>query len=66
VGDPVYGRPRYEKVRDPDLRKTLAAFPRQALHAERIAFLHPVTRVTVDVAAPWPADLRALVDALPR
>ncbi len=65
VGDPVYGRPRYEKVRDPDLRKALAAFPRQALHAERIAFLHPVTREGVDVTAPWPPDLVALVDALP-
>jgi len=65
VGDPVYGRPRYEKVRDADLKKALAAFPRQALHAERIAFLHPVTRETVDVTAPWPPDLRALVDALP-
>src|SRR5262245_59117043 len=41
VGDPVYGRPRYEKVRDSILKKTLADFPRQALHAERIAFRHP-------------------------
>ena len=65
VGDPVYGRPRYEKVRDAELKRTLAAFPRQALHAERIAFLHPVTRVAVDVTAPWPADLRDLVAALP-
>ena len=65
VGDPVYGRPRYEKVREPEARKRLAAFPRQALHAERIAFLHPVTRETIDLTAPWPADLRALLDGLP-
>ena len=65
VGDPVYGRPRYEKVRDAELKRRLAEFPRQALHAERIAFRHPVTGETVDVEAPWPADLRELVESLP-
>jgi 23S rRNA pseudouridine1911/1915/1917 synthase len=65
VGDPVYGRPRYEKVRDAALKKALSEFPRQALHAERIAFLHPVTREEIDVTAPWPEDLAALVGLLP-
>ena len=65
VGDPVYGRPRYEKVRDAALKKALSEFPRQALHAERIAFLHPVTREEIDVTAPWPEDLSALVGRLP-
>ena len=65
VGDPVYGRPRYEKVRDPELRKALSSFPRQALHAERIAFLHPVTGESIDVTAPWPDDLTRLIGALP-
>ncbi len=65
VGDPVYGRPRYADVRDAEMKKRLVGFPRQALHAERIAFLHPVTREMVDVTAPWPEDLRALVEALP-
>jgi 23S rRNA pseudouridine1911/1915/1917 synthase len=65
VGDPVYGRPRYEKVRDPDLKRRLGEFPRQALHAERIAFLHPTTREEIDVTAPWPADLSSLVESLP-
>jgi 23S rRNA pseudouridine1911/1915/1917 synthase len=41
VGDPVYGRPRYERAKDDDLKRALEAFPRQALHAERIAFRHP-------------------------
>lgn len=65
VGDPVYGRPRYEKVRDPELKATLQSFPRQALHAERLAFRHPETGALVDVTAPWPADLAALIGALP-
>ena len=65
VGDPVYGRPRYEKIRDPELKATLASFPRQALHAERLAFRHPETGALVDVTAPWPADLASLIAALP-
>jgi len=65
VGDPTYGRPKYTEIRDSDLRERLLAFPRQALHAERIVFLHPVTRETIDVAAPWPEDLVEIVSALP-
>ena len=65
VGDPEYGRPKYPHVRDSELKKRLLEFPRQALHAERIAFLHPVTREAVDVTAPWPADLVELLSALP-
>lgn len=61
VGDPVYGRPKYEKVRDAALKKRLLEFPRQALHAERIAFRHPATGAEIDVTAPWPEDLRELV-----
>jgi 23S rRNA pseudouridine1911/1915/1917 synthase len=61
VGDPVYGRPRYEKVRDSILKKTLTDFPRQALHAERIAFRHPASNESIEIAAPLPKDLAELV-----
>jgi 23S rRNA pseudouridine1911/1915/1917 synthase len=53
VGDPVYGRPGS----DPP-------FPRQALHAWRVAFTHPVTGEHLEVGAPLPDDLRALFEAL--
>jgi 23S rRNA pseudouridine1911/1915/1917 synthase len=53
VGDPVYGR----KGPGP-------AFPRQALHAWRVAFTHPVTGEHVVIAAPVPDDLRALIAQL--
>ena len=52
VGDPVYGRS------DPAL-----AFPRQALHAWRVAFDHPATGRRVEVEAPLPADIQALLSA---
>jgi 23S rRNA pseudouridine1911/1915/1917 synthase len=64
VGDPVYGHPRYNKVRDAALRKALEDFPRQALHAERIAFHHPASNDALEIAAPWPEDLRKLVGSL--
>lgn len=51
VGDPVYG-PR------PALAEALG-LGRPGLHAGRLAFTHPVTGATVDVAEPLPDDLRA-------
>ena len=64
VGDPVYGRPRYDRVRDPLLKKRLSEFPRQALHAERIAFRHPVSNETMEIVAPVPADMKDLITAV--
>lgn len=61
VGDPVYGHPGYEKVKDARLRKLLASFPRQALHAESIAFHHPATNEWVKFTAPMPEDIANLL-----
>jgi 23S rRNA pseudouridine1911/1915/1917 synthase len=54
VGDPVYGKKRSA---DP----LLAAFPRQALHAERLELMHPQHLETMAWQAPPPADMRALI-----
>ena len=59
VGDPVY-RDRRRSRADP----RLAAFPRQALHAARLSFVHPVSAKPVSFEAPMPEDLRALLDGL--
>jgi hypothetical protein len=40
-----------------------ATFPRQALHAWRLACAHPVTGAPLTITAPLPADVQALVDA---
>ena len=61
VGDPVYGEPRWTRVVDPLLSATLRAFPRQALHAWRVGFTHPVTRVRVTIEAPVPRDIADLL-----
>ncbi|HZF17341.1 MAG TPA: 23S rRNA pseudouridine(1911/1915/1917) synthase RluD [Steroidobacteraceae bacterium] len=65
VGDPVYGgRLRVPRGATPPLVKSLAAFKRQALHAERLALEHPVTGESLEWTVPMPADLAALVKAL--
>ena len=64
VGDPVYGRPRYDKVRGADVRRALQEFPRQALHAERLGLRHPATNEEMEIVAPIPADLSALIALL--
>jgi 23S rRNA pseudouridine1911/1915/1917 synthase len=61
VGDPVYGLPRWKEIADPPLAEALRCFPRQALHAWRVAFAHPVTRQRLLVEAPVPEDLAGLL-----
>jgi 23S rRNA pseudouridine1911/1915/1917 synthase len=63
VGDPAYpeqGQP-WLHIEDAGLRRRLRAFPRQALHAWRVAFDHPVSGARVAIEAPIPADLRDLL-----
>jgi 23S rRNA pseudouridine1911/1915/1917 synthase len=64
VGDPVYGRPRYPRLRDATLKKVLTEFPRQALHAERVAFHHPVSQELIEIVAPLPPDLAGLLEQI--
>jgi 23S rRNA pseudouridine1911/1915/1917 synthase len=65
VGDPLYGGSlRLPKGATPQLVSTLRAFRRQALHAEKISFAHPVGGATVTVQAARPRDLDALLSVL--
>jgi 23S rRNA pseudouridine1911/1915/1917 synthase len=57
VGDATYGR---AKTNDP----LLDSFPRQALHARRLALVHPATGAEVAWESPLPADFSALLDTL--
>ncbi|PWK88614.1 23S rRNA pseudouridine(1911/1915/1917) synthase RluD [Fulvimonas soli] len=65
VGDPLYGGGlRLPKGASPALVAALRGFRRQALHAERLAFDHPVTGEALSFAAPRPADMGQLILAL--
>jgi 23S rRNA pseudouridine1911/1915/1917 synthase len=61
VGDPVYGEPRWSRIADAKLSEALQTFPRQALHAWKLAFVHPVTLERTIVEAPVPEDMRGLI-----
>jgi 23S rRNA pseudouridine1911/1915/1917 synthase len=63
VGDPVYGEPRWNRIDDPLLAASLRAFPRQALHAAHLSFVHPITGATTTVDAPLPSDFASLLEA---
>jgi 23S rRNA pseudouridine1911/1915/1917 synthase len=63
VGDPLYGEPRHRGIADPALAALCRDFPRQALHAWRLALRHPVTGRDLTLWAPLPADLCRLLHA---
>ncbi len=63
VGDPVYGEPRWSAITDPALAAAVQAFPRQALHAWRGVFTHPITRARLALEAPIPRDFEELLAA---
>jgi len=65
VGDRVYGgRLALPRGASEALRQALKDFPRQALHAARLEFAHPVTGKPVACEAPLPADMRELLRVL--
>ena len=65
VGDPVYGgRRRLPAGCSPALSAALSAFPRQALHAARLALAHPMTGRALEWEAPVPEDMARLIAAL--
>ena len=61
VGDPAYGDAGWSKVADVELAAALRAFPRQALHAWRVSFIHPETRGLAVIEAPLPRDFEDLL-----
>ena len=63
VGDPLYGEPRWKGMGDPEVAAACRDFPRQALHAWRVAFVHPVTGERLEIVAPVPDDLAGLLAA---
>jgi 23S rRNA pseudouridine1911/1915/1917 synthase len=65
VGDATYGRRlAIPKGATPRLDAALRGFRRQALHAARLAFEHPMTGGSCEFSAPVPDDMRELLDAL--
>ena len=67
IGDPTYGdrRSTGRLQRLPlSARTRLAAFPRQALHATELGFVHPATGEPIMLASPLPGDISELISFL--
>jgi len=66
VGDPLYGGSEKRAKAIPNIgeRKAALAMPRQALHAEQLAFIHPESGAALRFEAPIPPDLQTLLDSL--
>ena len=65
VGDPLYGGGlKLPRGATPGLIAALRGFRRQALHAERLSFEHPVSGELLSFNAERPADQLALIEAL--
>lgn len=60
IGDPVYGRGRHGK----NVPRAAQEFPRQALHAATLGFVHPITGKALSFESPLPEDMRQLIAAL--
>lgn len=70
LGDPLYGKQRaFLTTKDPAelaVREALASFKRQALHAARLGFIHPITKEEMVFDSALPADMAALQSAFER
>lgn len=71
LGDTTYGLPVQEQRAllnrggyDEEVRDQILTFPRQALHAGEIHFIHPVTDEEMSFEAPMPSDLAELLKLL--
>ena len=67
LGDQTYGgRLAMPAGATSEVQETLRRFKRQALHAEKLSFAHPISGEPVSVQADPPADFLELLDVLKR
>lgn len=65
VGDRVYGGRRQLRAGlTEQQRQAITNFPRQALHAYALGFVHPVTGEDIEVTTPIPEDMKKLIAVL--
>ena len=66
LGDQTYGARRRLPARafPPEACTAADSFPRQALHAATLGFVHPVTQLWLEFSSPLPHDMARLVEKL--
>ncbi|WP_050793195.1 23S rRNA pseudouridine(1911/1915/1917) synthase RluD [Buchnera aphidicola] len=62
VGDPCYGGSniQLDYIKNKNMN-TIYKFPRQALHASRLSFYHPITKNLMSWTIPLPQDMQELI-----
>ena len=65
LGDSVYGgRKKFAAGTTEAVKKEILKFPRQALHAEKLEFIHPQSGKKINYSAKTPKDLMQLIELL--
>lgn len=64
IGDPLYSPRKAGRAGGKGLIAALTAFPRQALHAGQISFIHPVSGKTLKFKTSLPSDIKVLLRVL--
>lgn len=64
IGDPLYGGARRGKTLPEAARTRLAMFPRQALHAMTLGFIHPTSQEPLEFSSELPSDIKGLLEIL--
>ena len=68
IGDPLYGKPLSpKKILDKIHKEKIASarlFQRQALHATKLSFLHPINNKYLEFISPLPSDINDLINIL--
>ncbi len=64
LGDNVYGNAsrKLQNISDQMLRSQLKSLKRQALHACRLGFAHPVRHTLLEFSSPLPGDMRKVLE----
>ena len=65
IGDPVYGsRNKFSTGTGEQLKKIIASFGRQALHAAELELIHPTTKEMINFKVDLPVDMQYLIEKL--
>lgn len=66
VGDQVYEKNKKSNIRfsSPELKQKVLSFPRQALHATTLGFIHPSSKEKISFSSEFPTDFADLLTAL--
>lgn len=68
VGDKLYEKAKKTSLKfsSPDKKAYVNAFPRQALHATTLGFIHPRSGEKLSFSSEFPADMAELIEVLKR